>query len=243
MNAARDANRTPSGVLMHCGSVEVCGASSVRDLHAWARGGYGELVHHANDDAVGLHPTVSSQSSAVCTLLLSTVEAFHLVSTLPEPRLQIIHLSQPDESGDSQRKVLSPGECWSTFCDANQLFPFVYAAYGALRKAGWHIRNGIKFGADFTLYAPRAGPCAHALHSVIVVSPAAVGQRNWLWLQRHVRLCHTVGKGLLLCSVNFNRMAQDGISTNTPRCLNDLKVQTVRIGSWGAGREHGVLSS
>ena len=174
--------------------------------------------------------------------MLSAFEAFFLAFGSPSSWLRI-YASAAD--AEDAAGAMSEGASWAAFCTADPDFPCLYAAYRALRRVGWNIRDGVKFGVDFTLYEPAASPMAHATHSVLVLTPRAAGERSWPWLQRHVRLSHTVGKELLLCSVE---LAQDGRAddpaalTSSPSCLDALEVRTLGVRGWGAGREHAYLS-
>ena len=191
-------------------------------------------------------------------LRLRAVEAYYLAYGLPEPRLQVIwsphaaaaaaaaaaNGSDDDaaasaaaaaaaaatDGGRGTTTPLSATELWEALEAGEPLFPYLYCAYTALRDAGWKIRDGVKFGFDFALYDATGGANKHAPLGAIVLAPQADAERSWLWLQRHARVCHSVGKGLLLCSVE---PAGEG---------GALELSTIRIDGWDPGRAHAHLS-
>ena len=226
-----DASVAPSrGTLAASGCAEVRGGPAIHALHSWPRGGFGELTHDHKEPDGSAPRGPASRTPEVCTLLLNSREAYYLAFGLETPRLIIY---QDDV-------LLTRDACWATFCAADEFFPSIYTAYCSLRAAGWHIRDGIKFGVDFTLYEPSSGPSAHATHSVLVLPPGA-GERNWLWLQRHVRLSHTVGKQLLLCTIEAAG-GNEAELLSTPVGISQLEVRTLAVSTWGANREHGLQS-
>lgn len=233
------------GTLSAFNGAEVRGGPAVYSLHSWPLGGFGELAYDIPTE-LGSEPTrgPEAQTPERCVLLLSAVEAFYLAFGSAPSRLSLV----AEVSDEASPEVLSDVQCWTIFCAWDALFPQLYAAYRSLRLAGWNIRDGVKFGVDFTLYEPEGGPRAHATHSVLVMTPGAEGERTWLWLQRHVRLCHQVGKELLLCTVEALDAAleADGgesVALDKPTCVEALEVRTLHVGSWGAGREHAFQST
>ena len=190
------------------GSAVVVRGAAIDELHAWASGGFGELIEDPAADA-------SSRR-----LQLSTVEAYFL--SFEQRRLALCRAPQlaprqvcaaADASSSSAAASADTGaaqrggrhnephhghseaEWWEAFCEAGAAFPHRYAVYRALREAGWVVRTGVKYGTDFTLYAPHAAPTAHALLTALVASATEPAERSWCWLQQHVRLCHGVSKG------------------------------------------------
>ena len=47
-------------------------------------------------------------------------------------------------------KSLSIEETWTRFCQFDNNFPFKYAVYHKLRSKGWILKNGLKYGCDFS---------------------------------------------------------------------------------------------
>ena len=190
-------------------SVCVRGKPSIDNLHDWSNGAFGELVDE-----------VQAYSHGLC-LRLSLLEAYYLAFELQ--RLSVhsgssmvgerdAGLSQSTDvradstagggggaSGGESPKLQTTGllkeDCWHTFCAASSNFPHRYAVYRSLRRAGWVIRTGLKYGTDFALYAPADSPAGHAMLSALVASSDAPMDHSWSWLQQHVRLCHGVAKG------------------------------------------------
>ena len=248
------ASYTAVGALASFG-VHVHGGQSITELHAWPSGGFGELVHEQPTQQAAASSRAAANAAtrapSACTLQLTAVEAFYLAFGAQQPRLTIV---RPRGDGET---ALSDQECWTAFCAEDSMFPQLLAAYRALRTAGWHIRDGIKFGCDFTLYDPKGGPSAHATHSVLVTTPLTP-ERSWLWLQGYTRLCHQVSKQFLLCCVELPTSADlalrdgppapcaaaiDSAALGSPNCLLALEVSTVQIGSWSAGKEHAGTDS
>ena len=151
---------------------------------------------------------------------------------------------------------LGSAECWALLMEAEPRLPYLYAAYVALRRAGWFIRDGIKFGFDFALYNAAASAAKHAPLGALVLTPHDHDiERSWLWVQRHSRVCHSVGKGLLLCSVEHPQPLGDGggdggagavvvgagPNLSAPEAAS-LVVSTMRIDGWDPDRAHAKLS-
>mmetsp|Transcript_52981 Transcript_52981/g.121674 ORF Transcript_52981/g.121674 Transcript_52981/m.121674 type:complete len:184 (-) Transcript_52981:185-736(-) len=140
------------------------------------------------------------------------------------------------------RHTLSQHECWRAFSDASPRFPYECAAYHELRAVGWMVRNGLNFGADFALYEP-TDKAGHAVHCALVNAIDLEPALSWVRLQSHVRLCHQVARGLLVCEVSANAPKSD---TETPVCphgLSQLDVRLLRVSSWFPGRSHAELSA
>lgn len=152
----------------------------------------------------------------------------------------------------SDAPPLDARDCWASLMEGEPRLPYLYAAYVALRGAGWFLRDGVKFGFDFALYDASAPPSKHAPLGAVVVAPHEQHQldRTWLWLQRHSRVCHSVGKGLLLCNVEHpmpqdpapSRSAGAGGAILSAGEASALLVSTVRIDGWDPDREHAMLS-
>ncbi len=231
--------------------VVVVGVEAVEAVHAWSRGGFGELLHGLIAPAAG--------AAASFSLHLSPVEAFFLVFEQP-PRLRVLDGRSgeraPAGGGDAPADAEPTGPaassaadddgamgvqaCWDAFRSATPEFARTYAVYRALRAAGWHLRDGLKFGVDFALYDPSGSPGAHAEFAALLVGVDASAERSWLWLQRHLRVCRTVAKKLLLCSVGPAR--GESLDEATPGCLECLPVEMVEMDTWSAGKEHAKQS-
>ena len=114
------------------------------------------------------------------------------------------------------------------------------------------MRDGVKFGFDFALYDASGSPSKHAPLGAVVVTPHDHHhlERTWLWLQRHSRVCQSVGKGLLLCNVEQpniqdpapDRSAGVGGAVLSAEQASALHVSTVRVDGWDPDREHAMLS-
>jgi tRNA splicing endonuclease len=239
----------------HAAGAQVRGGPEISALHGWRLGGFGELLHEPPPVAPltgKVHPAdfAASREPDVCMLQLGAVEAFYLAFSSPTHQLEIVRppSTSPSESPSSACEAMSAQDCWDAFLKVEPLFPQLFAAYRALRGAGWNIRDGVKFGVDFALYEPAGGPTGHATHGCLVVTPHTAGERDWLWLQSHVRLAHTVAKELLLCTVEICNgsgefsQTDDTAVLRTPSCVDAMEVRTLRVGSWGAAREHGAQS-
>lgn len=74
--------------------------------------------------------------------------------------------------------------------------------YRLYRNRGWVVRSGLKYGADFLLYADKVEK-THAAHAVLVSFGTATDQpeMNWINLIQSVRVLSQVHKNLILCSV------------------------------------------
>ena len=194
--------------------------------------------------------------STVVTLRLRAWEAIFLAFETQPPRLSIVDPA-PADLGDPLQTTFAASEeaaaaaaeaaspldlaaCWTAFLEAEPQLPVLYAAYATLRDAGWHIRDGIKFGFDFALYDATGPASKHAALGALVLTAEDEGERSWLWLQRHTRVCHSVGKGLLLCSVE--EPPADDAAARGPRPPR-LAVRTMRMDGWDLGREHASLSN
>lgn len=245
------------------GTVLVRNQADCRALHAWPGGAFGEiLAYDAVDGSVVTGPPPGAKGhqrrplgSTVIMLRLRAWEAIFLAFETQPPRLRIVEATSDDNLGTTATTTFAAMEaeaaaavaaapaldlatCWRSFCSAEPDLPQLYAAYVALRAAGWYIRDGIKFGFDFALYDPKGPSTRHAPLGALVLTRAGEGERNWLWLQRHARVCHSVGKGLLLCSVEPSSTAGDAAERVPPL----MDVQTLRIDGWDPGKAHATLS-
>ena len=132
---------TGSAVLMRDGS---------ELLHPWLQGWYGELVFEASRASrLPREPADDASSGALKVLQLSLTEAFYLAFLVPDmsPRLSV------ESSCGPSSIPLSEPEAWLAFSAAQPRFAHNLAALCALRQAGWCVRCGLKYGADFALYA------------------------------------------------------------------------------------------
>jgi hypothetical protein len=200
-------------------AVCVRGASSIAALHDWRSGAFGELV-----DDLEAHSCEEVPQHDRC-LMLSTLEAYFLtfeqrrmsiyeaasgsegagvcaIASPPTTTADRSGAGSSSTSGDTVKQAprlmarrLLESDCWRSFCVASGNFPHRYAVYRSLRREGWVIRTGMKYGADFACYAPGEGACGHAMLSALVVSSSEPAEYSCAWLQQHVRLCHGVAKG------------------------------------------------
>jgi tRNA splicing endonuclease len=250
-------------VARHGAVVHVLGGPSICELHSWPAGGFGELLYEPPTRSSTTSPKEHAAAEAAarapeaCVLQLSSAEAYYLAFLCTPARLMIHDAVAEPEDGEAASDgggllghSMTRPECWEAFCLADPLFPQLCAAYQALRSVGWWIRDGVKFGVDFTLYEGSKGPAAHATHSVLIVTSR---ECDWLWLQNHLRLSHTVSKELLLCYVSSRESATASTTTGidrgpaeqserSPPGLETFTVSTVHVKSWSANREHGLLS-
>lgn len=205
--------------------------------------------------------------STTVLLRLRSFEAFFLAFEVHPPRLRVVVVpplptrTSPDANEGSGSGVesfaateaalaaaafaapaLDASACWAALCTGEPQLPQLHAAYTALRAAGWHIRDGIKFGFDFALYDASAPSSRHAPLGALVLTRGDEGERSWLWLQRHVRVCHSVGKGLLLCSVEAPSERPSEEDRNAAAVPPRLEVRTMRVDGWDPGRAHASLS-
>ena len=119
-------------------------------LHPWLQGWYGELVFEASWAPRLPHsPAEGASSGAPKVLHLSLTEAFYLAYVVLDtpPRLSV------ESSCGPSSVPLSEPEAWLAFSAAQPRFAHNVAAFCALRQAGWYVRCGLKYGADFALYA------------------------------------------------------------------------------------------
>lgn len=253
-----------SGELLGASStVLVRGEAACRALHSWAGGAFGELLicdaitgHAITGPPPGAKgSTRRPPGSYVVMLQLRAWEAIFLAYDTQPSRLKVVDVPPMEidsshtfaQSEDVAAAIVAAapgmelGSCWAALCEGETQLPQLYAAYHALRHAGWYIRDGVKFGFDFALYDASGPPARHAPLGALVLTREGEGERSWLWLQRHARVCHSVGKGLLLCRVDESSNA--GEDNEPPAIPPRLKVRTMRIDGWGPGREHAYLSS
>mmetsp|Transcript_19960 Transcript_19960/g.40671 ORF Transcript_19960/g.40671 Transcript_19960/m.40671 type:complete len:234 (+) Transcript_19960:116-817(+) len=227
---------TGSAVLVHDG---------IELVHPWLQGWYGELTFEApwapRLPRVPCEPTDHASAGAPKVLQLSLTEAFYLAFLLPHtpPRLSI------EDSCGSSSTPLSEPEAWQAFSTAQPRFAHNLAAFRALRQAGWRVRCGLKYGADFALYAAEGRK--HATFCALVHVPALGDQPgSWLAIQQHSRVCGQVSKGLLLCTVESTLEESESEPAagecSSSACLGRMHVQTLTLSPWWAAKEHGTLS-
>ena len=248
-------------------TVLVRGEAACRSLHAWQGGAFGDLLicdavsgHAITGQPPGPKGARRPPGSYVVMLRLRAWEAIYLGFETCPPRLKVVDVpaagdadvhaltfSQVEEAAAAiaaQAPALELEPCWMALTQAEPQLPQLYAAYHALRHAGWFIRDGFKFGFDFALYDSTGPPARHAPLGALVLTREDEGERSWLWLQRHARVCHSVGKGLLLCRVDEpNDEAASGADQGSRAIPPRLGVRTMRVDGWNAGREHAILSN
>ena len=229
--------------------VIVIGTAAIESLHSWSQGGFGELLR-------GVIP--GSTPSLVYSLHLSPLEAFFLLEHKPYARVRVYDAraapaAPADDAaassgadgggggGGSEQQPMSTQACWEAFGRAVPQFARTYAVFRSLRAAGWHLRDGLKFGVDFALYDPSLAPESHAVLGAIVVGSEPSAERSWLWLQQHTRVCRSVAKGLMLCSVGPS-VDECPLDESTPACLDHLPVIMLEVQSCSASKEHAKLS-
>ena len=228
------------------------GAVVLRDgvdaLHGWPQGWYGELTYEApwsprlegcqTGGTSGGEAGTSSEARPRL-LQLSFAEAFYLAFVLPdEPLEQRSARLVLVMAGDASLRPIGAAECWQRFRAARPRFAHELAAYRALRRAGWIVRSGLKYGAALALYASDGQRPSHAAFCALVHAPQlGDAAPSWLAVQQHSRVCGQVAKGLLLCTVEGGEDALD-----EPGGLERLGVSTLSLSPWSAAREHAQLS-
>ena len=157
-------------------------------LHPWLQGWYGELVFEASWAPRLPHsPAEGASSGAPKVLSLSLTEAFYLAYVVLDtpPRLSV------ESSCGPSSVPLSEPEAWLAFSAAQPRFAHNLAAFCALRQAGWYVRCGLKYGADFALYAadgesaapaappPRRPPHHRASHHTTTLAALPLAPPRW----------------------------------------------------------------
>ena len=157
-------------------------------LHPWLQGWYGELVFEASWAPRLPHsPAEGASSGAPKVLSLSLTEAFYLAYVVLDtpPRLSV------ESSCGPSSVPLSEPEAWLAFSAAQPRFAHNVAAFCALRQAGWYVRCGLKYGADFALYAadgesaapaappPRRPPHHRASHHTTTLAALPLAPPRW----------------------------------------------------------------
>ena len=103
------------------------------------------------------------------------------------------------------------------------------------------MRCGLKYGADYALYAAEGGK--HAVFCALVQAPALGDEPpSWIAMQQHTRVCGQVSKGLLLCAVGVEGGVLSAEELQSAACLERLEVQMLTLSPWWAAKEHGTLS-
>lgn len=220
-------------------------------LHGWPHGWFGELTYEApwsprlegcqtgGPSSASSEGGPHSSESRAQLLQLSFAEAYYLAFVLPGESMEqrstrlVLVLA-----GDASLRPISAAECWQRFRAARPRFAHELAAYRALRRAGWIVRSGLKYGAALALYASDGQRPSHAAFCALVHAPQlGDGAPSWLAVQQHSRVCGQVAKGLLLCTVEGGDDALD-----SPGGLEHLAVSTLSLSPWSAAKEHAQLS-
>ncbi len=96
-------------------------------------------------------------------------------------------------------KILTPNELFEIAEKRVRKFNALYTVYSDLRKRGFIVRRGLKFGCDYLVY--RYGPgIDHAPFGVLVYTSSE--EVDPIELVRAGRLLHSVRKKLLLAILN-----------------------------------------
>ncbi len=101
----------------------------------------------------------------------------------------------------SDGKVIDERELYNYAKGVINKFDILYAVYEDLRKRGFVVRSGIKFGADFAVYSLGPG-IEHAPYVVIALDENARLFANEL--MSFGRVSHSTRKKLVLAIVNLN---------------------------------------
>ena len=257
-------------LIASSGTVLVRGETDSRVLHAWLGGAFGELLLYdivSGAAITGPPPGTKGRPKdlTIVMLRLRAWEALYLAFDTQPPRLRIVAVPPTDAStkvasvfataeaaaaaAASAAPSLDLATSWKSLREVEPHLPQLHAAYKALRAAGWLIRDGLKFGYDFSLYDGTSPSHMHALLGCLVLTREGAGECNWLCLQRHSRVCHGVGKGLLLCSVEpAAAMLADGAVDEVAHVAQlelgplPMEVSTMRIDGWDPGKEHAAHS-
>ena len=165
-------------------------AERARALFSWQGGAYGEVLLAAPGSEPPPRPKSARDELALSCfshVLLSLCEAFHLAFHCHG----VLRVWPSDGPAGSGAAPLSAAQAWECFSALAPRFAYELAAYSQLRASGWIVRAGLKFGADFALYAP-AATHTHAVGHVIRAHAAClpagcacsmVLAHGWLTLQ------------------------------------------------------------
>nr|CAH0112873.1 unnamed protein product [Daphnia galeata] len=126
---------------------------------------------------------------------------------------------------------LNLDEIWMLFQKSTSNFVPRYISYQHFRMAGWIVRSGIKFGADFILY--KQGPeFHHASYSVIVgnLNTFLGASEGWVQLATANRISESASKELLLC--NAISLIQAAPDLSSPQCIEHFLLNVVVLKRW-----------
>ena len=210
------------------GAVLVPACELALALHRWGGGAYGDLVDASDGAPVPVHHKGSRDASAV------PAQATHVQLALEEA-YYLAYRTGVLEVRHGGALLNSDVVFWPHLARAASSARFAHelAAYVHLRAAGWLVRPGSHFGADFVLYEPAAAH-AHAPLCALVTAPGVDPPLTWRTLQMHTRLSAQVAKGLVLCEV----VEGEGGGCSIAR----YAVRAQRVGRWLPGKAHGELT-
>lgn len=114
--------------------------------------------------------------------ILEPESAMYLLDVLGPAKLHVIvHPSQVERyasvlgwapsspvTPEQLAAPLTAEQLWRVFCGRLSNFPARFAVYRHFRVAGWVVRDGAAFGADFSLYTSGPGQ-DHSVHTVLVM--------------------------------------------------------------------------
>lgn len=153
-----------------------------------------------------------------------------------------------------RRHSYHPSRSLSVAAEPDDPFMLSYAAYHHYRAAGWVVRPGIKFGADYLLY--NRGPAfSHAEFAVTILPSyshsywqstkahrdyvAEKTKKTWWWLHGVNRVQAQVHKQLVICYVDVPaplRGDEKVSDTNIGLEFSRYKIRDVAIKRWTPNR-------
>ena len=181
------------GEWMPGGVVWVRNKLDARRLHECGYFGKG-IASHFGVEAM--------ESDPFDVLQLSAEEALYLAAATASARLTIVQTSSPGIDDIAfpipPDAILSAERVYSLATQNDAAFSQRLSVYCYLRRRGWVVRSGLKYGVDFVVY-PNSPAHEHAAFGVVIRDRKS--DMGWRLIHTLTRLSTLVAKGLVLCSV------------------------------------------
>lgn len=141
--------------------------------------------------------------------ILSQEEAFFLLSIR-----KLLSITQDNHE-------LTLEDCWTKFCNQDELFHIRYAAYQYFRTKNWVVKNGSDYGTHYLLYDNSNHD--HSIYAVLLIPVDTNGgldcvSLKWIHLMTIHRVVKSVRKQLLLTFITKPN------NNNDQTCIKEMRI-------------------
>lgn len=146
--------------------------------------------------------TISTNSNEAVSLLKKSYFGKQIEDKIQYTLVETLYLAETKKlKVFSKNKELELKELEKKLSDLDKKFNIKYAVYKNLRKQGYIVKTGLKFGADFRVYEKNKTPeNSHAKWLVFVEHET--NKNSWQDFSAKNRVAHSTKKKLLIAIVD-----------------------------------------